>query len=58
MTHSLFDLSPDREHPQPNFSTLLAEQLNRYCPSCMTRLVWSGTISFGQIDNFPHQDRR
>jgi hypothetical protein len=28
----------------------------RYRPTSMARSIWSGTISFGQIDNFPHQN--
>jgi hypothetical protein len=43
MTHSLFDPSPDREHPQPNFSTLLtlpgsaARLLSRLDPTVAAR---------------------
>ena len=43
------NLGPDRAR--------LANRPSNYRRSRMARSIWSGTISFGQIEHFPHQDR-
>ena len=51
MNHSLFDPETEREHPQPNFSTLLA-------PSCRSGpLAATGRIRIERTYSPPSHDR-